>query len=569
MQRDISLLSGSNFDLVVIGGGIYGACVAWDASQRGLSVALIERGDFGQETSANSLKTVHGGLRYLQDLDLKLVRKMIEERSAYLRIAPHLVQPLPCLTPTYSKLMKSKAAMGFALRLNDLAGYDRNNHLAPDQEIPPSRLVSSEECRRILPGLPQKAETGGALWYDGQVYDTERFTLSIILSAHDAGAVVCNYVEAFELLRRGDKIMGIVARDGISGEEFEIYSKVVVNAAGPWIEHLFTGFDRPISHSRSKISLAMNIITREVIEDYAAGVPSWPGEKSINGVKPHTSHMLFISPWRNLSIIGTFHTHYRGNPDDFSIEDYDLESIIQEANSAYPGANLDLDDIMYVHYGFLPERIEGNHPEVKLVRKSRIIDHRNEDDLSGLISVLGVKYTTARHAAEEAVDLVFDQLGVKPPACQTHSTAIHGGQIGEIDEFLTDAHQADGHMLSQDAIDHWVKSYGTCYSQVKNLLPSSAHPSPLALNSKPVFSAQVFYAVREEMAVKLPDVILRRTGIGSTGQPEESILKTAAEIMAAELGWSIDRVEVEVEETRAVYRKHGSHNQMAAKLEIS
>ena len=173
MQRDISLLSGSNFDLVVIGGGIYGACVAWDASQRGLSVALIERGDFGQETSANSLKTVHGGLRYLQDLDLKLVRKMIEERSAYLRIAPHLVQPLPCLTPTYSKLMKSKAAMGFALRLNDLAGYDRNNHLAPDQEIPPSRLVSSEECRRILPGLPQKAETGGALWYDGQVYDTE------------------------------------------------------------------------------------------------------------------------------------------------------------------------------------------------------------------------------------------------------------------------------------------------------------------------------------------------------------------------------------------------------------
>ena len=155
---------------------------------------------------------------------------MIEERSAYLRIAPHLVQPLPCITPTYSKLMKSKAAMGFALRLNDLAGYDRNNHLDPDQNIPPSRLVSPEKCRNILPGLPQKTVTGGAVWYDGQIYDTERFTLSMVISAHDVGAVVCNYVEALELLRHGDRILGIIARDAVSGEEHEIHSRVVINA---------------------------------------------------------------------------------------------------------------------------------------------------------------------------------------------------------------------------------------------------------------------------------------------------------------------------------------------------
>jgi glycerol-3-phosphate dehydrogenase len=569
MQRDTSQLSGSEYDLVIIGGGIYGACVAWDAAQRGLSVALIERGDFGQETSANSLKTVHGGLRYLQDLDLRLVRMMIEERSAYLRIAPHLVQPLPCITPTYSKLMKSKAAMGFALRFNDLAGYDRNKHLEPDQKIPPSRLVSPEECRKILPGLPQKAITGGAVWYDGQVYDTERLTLSIVISAHNAGAVICNYVEAFELLQHEDKILGVLARDAISGEEYEVHSKVVINAAGPWINQLSEGFDRDITHSESNNSLAINIITREIIEGYAAGVPSWPGVKSKDGANSQTSHMLFISPWRNLSIIGTFHTHYQGNPDDFSIEGYDLERIIQEANSAYPGANLELEDIKFVHYGFLPEHTEDNNPEVKLVRKSRIIDHRREDSLSGLITVLGVKYTTARHAAEEAVDLVFDQLGIEPPACSTQSTAINGGQIGELGEFLVNAYQEDEHLLSQNAIDHWVRNYGTCYSQVKNLLPKAAHRSPLALHSKPVVSAQVVYAAREEMAIKLSDVILRRTGIGSIGQPDNTTLDTAAEIMAAEMGWSIDQTELEIEETKSIYRKHGSHNQMAAKLEIS
>ena len=178
MQRKPSQLTNRKYDLVVIGGGIYGACIVWDAALRGLSVALVERGDFGQETSANSLKTVHGGLRYLQDFDLNLVRMMIEERSTYLRIAPHLVQPLACITPTYSKLTKSRLILGTALKVNDIAGFDRNKSL--DREIPSSQLLSMQACQEILPDLPNEGVTGAALWHDAQIYDTERLTLLLL-----------------------------------------------------------------------------------------------------------------------------------------------------------------------------------------------------------------------------------------------------------------------------------------------------------------------------------------------------------------------------------------------------
>jgi len=569
MQRDLTNFSNDEYDVVVIGGGIYGACIAWDAAQRGLSVALIERGDFGQATSANSLKTVHGGLRYLQDLDINLVRMMIQERSAYLHIAPHLVQPLPCLTPTYAKIMKSRTAMGMALKLNDLAGYDRNKSLDSAQKIPASRLFSQEECRAALPGLPTEGVTGAALWHDAQIFDTERLTLSFIISASSVGVDVSNYVEAVGFLRQENKILGVTARDIITNEEFEIHSKVVVNAAGPWIDTVLDSLNQDSSHPRYRHSLAVNIITRKIVDNYAAGVQSWPNEQLNDGSNRLVSHMLFVSPWRDLSLIGTFHSHYQGDPNNFLLGEDNLQNIILEANSAYPGANLELDDIKFVHYGFLPEKPNPNDPEVKLVRKSKIVDHRSENDLSGLISVMGVKYTTARYTAEKAVDLVFEYLGKSVPPCKTHINQLHGGHIDHFGDYLSHAIQEDSPLLASNTIDHWVRSYGTDYSLVKELLPESGDQSQLSPRSSPVIYAQVIFAVREEMAIKLSDVILRRTGIGSIGRPDDSTLKTIAEIMALELGWSVEKINLEIEEVKAIYRKHGLSDRKQEELENS
>jgi glycerol-3-phosphate dehydrogenase len=553
MKRDPAQLANDGYDLVVVGGGIHGACIAWDASLRGLSVALVERGDFCQETSANSLKTVHGGLRYLQDADLNLVRMMIQERTAYLKIAPHLVHPLPCITPTYSSLMKSRVVIGMALKMNDLAGFDRNKLSDPGKIIPPGQLFSRQECLEVLPDLPDTGVTGGAQWYDAQIYDTERLTLSFASSAAEAGAAVANYVEAVGILKEGNDVQGIKAKDVLSGEQFDIRAKVVVNAAGPWVDNLLEKFDASSDQKKFKHSLAMNIVTRKLIEGYAVGVPSWPNEKTADGEDGKMSHMLFISPWRNRSLIGTFHSHYMGEPENYHLAERQLQNILSEVNSAYPGAELSIRDITFVHHGFLPEKDEDPVGDVKLVRKGRVIDHRMEGGTRGLISVLGVKYTTARKMAEEAVDLVFKYLGKDSPDCRTHTTPLHNGRIERFDEFISVALEEDGSMLTPRAIDHLVRSYGSDYPSVRGLITSHDQEVPLDLNSDQVLRAQVRHALNEEMAVKLSDFILRRSGLGSGGRPDENSLLVSADEMAADLKWDEQTRTHEINEVRRVY----------------
>ena len=557
MRRDPAQLANDEYDLLVVGGGIHGACITWDATLRGLSVALIERGDFGQETSANSLKTVHGGLRYLQDADLNLVRKMIQERTSYLNIAPHLVHPLPCLTPTYSRLMKSRMVMGMALKLNDLAGYDRNRVSDPEKYIPPSELFSRQECLGVLPGLADEGVTGGALWYDAQIYDTERLTLSFVLSAAKSGAAISNYVEAVGILKDGNNILGIKARDTLSGEQFDIRAKVVANAAGPWVDNVLKNLNPGSTEKKFNHSLAINIITRKLIDGYAVGAPSWPNKKPTDDEDGQVSHMLFISPWRNHSLIGTFHSHYHGVPDDFKFDEKQLQNILSEVNSAYPGADLKMEDITFVHHGLLPEKDNSQVGEVKLVRKGRVFDHRIEDGIHGLISVVGVKYTTARKVAEEAVDLVFKHLGNEPPGCKTHITQLHNGQIERFDHFLSMAMEKDSSQVSPLTIDHLVRSYGSDYPSLRELIGNNDEDIPLDLNANQVLRAQVLHAVNEEMAVKLSDFIMRRSGLGSTGRPEEDSLRMSADVMANELKWDENKKVKEIDEVKTVYDQLG------------
>ena len=173
MIRNLSQLQGRKFDVLVVGGGIYGVCTAWDAALRGLSVALVEKGDFGSATSSNSLKIIHGGLRYLQHADLKRVRESTAERRTLMRIAPHLVHPMPCLMPTYGHALKGKEAMAVALFLNDLVCFDRNGLSDPQKHIPRGRVISKKECMSLIPGVNERELSGGALWYDCQLYNSE------------------------------------------------------------------------------------------------------------------------------------------------------------------------------------------------------------------------------------------------------------------------------------------------------------------------------------------------------------------------------------------------------------
>jgi glycerol-3-phosphate dehydrogenase len=218
MQRDLRLLADTRFDVLVVGAGFYGVTTAWDAAQRGLSVAIIDKDDFGAATSFNNLKTLHGGLRSLQGLNVQQARLFIRERRALARIVPHLVRPLPFVIPTTRNPRRSKLLMRIGLAVSDAVARDRNRGLPdPGTHLPAARILSRDETLRLNPVVSPNGVTGGALWYDYQMQSTDRVTLSFLLSAIDAGAGAANYVSARRLLQEHNRVVGVMAHDQLTG----------------------------------------------------------------------------------------------------------------------------------------------------------------------------------------------------------------------------------------------------------------------------------------------------------------------------------------------------------------
>jgi glycerol-3-phosphate dehydrogenase len=519
VKRDIGALAGREFDLVVVGGGVYGAAIAWDATLRGLTVALIERNDFGSGTSFNSLKTIHGGVRYLQHGDLRRIRESVRERRNLMTIAPHLVHPLPFLVPTYEgSLSRSRAALRLALLVNDLASWDRNQGVRADKHLPPGRTLSREECLKLAPDLDPDGLTGGALWYDAQMYNSDRLTLSFVMSAAREGAVVANFVEAQGFVRERDRIRGVVARDSLSGTEgLEIRGKIVVNAAGPSVDRLL----ETIGAGRKKLfrsSKAMNLVTRPLVGSVALGLT-------------RGGPLLVIAPWRHVSLVGTLHLPYDGDPDGLEAEEADVQRLLDGINRAYPKAELVRSDVRLVHRGLLPAVSNGQ--DVTLVKAYTI-----DETLEGLFSVVGVKYTTARDVAEKTVDRVLSAMRRPPKASRSATTPLTGGDF----EDFADLERAVGKA-------HLAYNYGTLSREVLAIDDGA----PLS-ESTPVTGAEVRYAVREEMAFDLASVVLRRTELGSAGHPGRRALERSAAVIAEELSWGHEKKLSEIECVEDFYR---------------
>ncbi|MBE9169008.1 glycerol-3-phosphate dehydrogenase/oxidase [Pleurocapsales cyanobacterium LEGE 06147] len=540
MKRNLVKLSDNVYDLAIVGGGIYGACIAWEASLRGLSVALVEKADFGSATSANSLKIIHGGLRYLQTADFKRMRESIHERTTLMRIAPHLVHPLPVLIPTYRRGMKGKEALYLAMKINDLIGCDRNRFEDPQKHIPNGRIISKQECQHLLPNIYSQGLTGGAIFHDAQVYNSERLTLSFLHSAEEIGAVVTNYVEVIGFLQTGDCVTGVQAKDILTGEKFEIRAKTVVNTCGPWINRVLS-LAKPQQQAKIPFAKAMNLVLRRsLFETYAVGLSG-----SSNYCNHNSSRFLFIAPWRGKSIVGTYYTTCDRDPDNFQVTETDIHNFLEQINQTYPTANLNREDVAFVHKGLLPQaKVNSQTREPLLSKHYQLRDH-SQEGLKGLISVVGVKYTTARDVAKKTVDLIFQSWRQKSPKSVSAKTPIYGGQIESFDTFLHDAINQAPYGLSREVMQSLVYNYGSTYPRVLEYLDPSEELA--------IVKAEVLYAVHEEMAQKLSDVILRRTDLGSAGHPSNKILRLCAETMGAELGWSNAKIQQEFQEVNKVY----------------
>jgi len=477
VKRDLAALAAREWDVAVVGGGIYGAAVAWDAAQRGLSVALVEREDFGAGASWNSLKTIHGGMRYLQKLDLGRLRQSARERSTLLAIAPEIVRPLPFVVPAYGHGPTGREALALGLLLNDWLTRDRNRGLSSDRRIPAARTVPPAEALRLVPGLERRGLTGAALWHDAQASSTERLTLAFLHAADGAGGLAANHAEAVALLRAGGRIAGVAVRDTLDGGTHEVRARMVVNAAGPWADDVLArgGPRRP----RAPLLRARNVVLRR-----PPVVPFAVGGRS-------EGRFLFLVPWEGRTIAGTSYEPAEAPPSD-------PMALLDAAARAFPWAGIERSDATLVHEGLVP----GQGSASGLSTRPRLHDHEAEDGLPGLVSVQGVKYTTARLVAERAVNLVARRLGRPTPACRTAATAL-----------------------------------------------PRARPLTGPLESR------AREAVRDEMALTLADAVLRRLDLGTAGPPPPGDVETVTRSMAAELGWDAGRAQAERGALADFYRR--------------
>jgi glycerol-3-phosphate dehydrogenase len=545
MQRTLTDLVSTDFDLLVLGGGIYGACVAWDATLRGLSVALVDKADFGSATSSNSLKIIHGGLRYLQHADFRRMRESIVERRTWMHMAPHLVHPLPVLLPTYSHGLQGPEVFAAALCINDLVGFDRNRMRDPQKHLPRGRVLSKRSCLQQLPELDPQGLTGGALFYDAQVYHSERLVLAFLQSAAQRGAVVSNYVEATGFRLDGNRVRGVRVHDVLGGERFDIRAQTVVNACGPWVPHVQDLLNRPSSVPPRRYAKAMNVVTRSLFEHYAVGIPSRMAYRDADAVVNKGNRLLFVTPWRGRSIIGTMQAACREAAGDVIITEQDIQGFLDEVNASYPPARLQRDEVTFVHGGHLPlTHIDAQSGDVQLAKHEQIEDHR-QDGIHGLISVTGVKYTTARRVAERVVDRVFAMQARPPVRSRSAITPLYGGQIEQFDAFVQTETAKHVHHLGDQDMHRLIMNYGTAYPNVLKYLDTGSVATPLTPLEHAVVRAEVRYAVREEMAQRLSDVIYRRTELGTAGAPGNDVLRICTDVMQAELAWGSTRVEQE------------------------
>lgn len=474
MIRDLPRLAEREFDVLVVGGGIYGLTIGYDAAERGLSVALVDRGDFGAATSFNHLKTIHGGLRYLQSADVRRMRQSIRERRAFARIAPRWVAPLPFAMPTGTSLTRTPIAMKTALAIDAWVGRDRNDGIDPARHLPAGRVVAGAECRQLFDGAIRTVASA-AVWHDYQTVNGDRLTLSFAKAAAAHGAVVANYTEATGPLRSGQRFSGVNARDSLTGQTFEIRARILVNAAGPWGATLL---DSAGVRTRWPLLKAMNLVT------------SRPARKVALVGATRAGRTLVLLPWQGRTLVGTSESSDTREPGDQEARRGEVDAFLADVNNTFPALGLKAEEITLVHRGIVPAATANGR--VSLLGQSRIIDHAQDGGPSELISIVGVKYTTARLVAEKTVDMILRKLGRAPVACRTAETVLP--EAG-----LDDRDPAD----------------------------------PIA------------YAIHEEMAQTLSDVVIRRTGLGAAGYPGDAVANDIAVCMQQLLGWSDERVQAE------------------------
>ena len=524
-------MSAEPVDLLVIGGGITGAGIARDAALRGFRTALVEKSDFGAGTSSHSSRLIHGGIRYLEQGALRLVFEASRERRVLLKIAPHLVRPLPFLFPVYRGARLSAWKLRAGMWLYDLLAAFRN--------VRRHRWLRPKKVRRLEPSLRDRGLVGAALYYDAQV-DDARLVLATMRSAARAGALVANYAEVTSLLKPDGQVRGVTVSDVLSGETHTIRALVVVNATGPWADRL-----RQLDDSQAPPLLRPTKGAHVVVPRQRIG-----NEYAVTLISQLDGRVFFVLPWGDLSYIGTTDSDADASPDALRVTSADVTYLLRSANAAFPNAHLAPNDVVSAWVGLRPLLRQNDHASPSEVSR----EHRVSESPHGLITIAGGKLTTYRVMARDVVDRVAARLHKTDgrrvaPRPRTDRMPLTGGEAAALDVLVESARSRG---VSEATARHLVASYGSEAAAVLNLADRDRALGDSMVPGRPEIWAEITYAVEREMAMRVQDVLLRRLHLFYQSRDHATpVVPAVVQRMKELLGWDDVR---EAEELRDYFR---------------
>lgn len=537
-------ISETTFDVIIIGAGINGAGIARDAALRGLKVLLLDKGDIGGGTSSWSTRLIHGGLRYLEHGELGLVRESLRERETLMHIAPHLVRALPLLVPIYKGARRGPWTMRAGMIVYDILSFDKT--------LPRHRILSRAETLQKLPALEPKGLQGAAVYYDAQVEFAERLVLENALSALACGATVLTYATVDKLIVEDGKVRGVefthhqpgsssTTVDGVYRARHSASAKLVINAAGPWVDQLLekTGANSSQLIGGTKGS--------HIVVAAFTGAP----DCAIYVEAETDQRPFFIIPWNGDYLIGTTDIRYDGDLDHVRIEAEETNYLLRETKRIFPAANLGQEKILYTYAGVRPLPFTGDKEEKSITRRHFICRH---PEVGHLFSIVGGKLTTYRSLAEETVNLVFNELGRSIAKCSTDQAPLPGAvtpdATSDSSVFRKDFKRSSG--FPQEISDRLLRIYGTRAAGIMKLVVGDPSLAEVFDVETQAIAAEVVYAFKHELAATLVDCLLRRTMVGLNSTCGLSAVERAATIAQNHLDWSKDRASEEV----SSYRKH-------------
>ena len=532
MQRDLSALAGQTYDLAIIGGGINGAATAREAALRGLKVALVDAGDFSAGTSSRSSKLIHGGLRYLEQFEFKLVHESRTERRTLLALAPHLASPLPFVLPIYRGdpyyPLKIRVGLSVYDLLGNLGRADRH------------RMLSREEALRLIPALQSQDLRAAAVYNDSET-DDARLTLEMILAAAEHGATVANYAEirALQTSVAGPSpgIASAEVEDRLTGHRYELAARFWVNAAGPWVDHvraLLPGFD---GAKTVRLTKGTHVILPAVSPDHALFAAIRPGDR-----------VFLMLPWHGHALLGTTDTDFDGDPASVQPDRADVDYLLAAVNRVLRQP-LTASNVLGSFAGLRALAIEPGRSPSENTREYRF---HEEAAVENFISICGGKLTTARALGEKLVDRITAQLGsATGSAHASRTTPLPGGNTGPFEDFVRKATIDAAKELGVPApiAERIVRTYGSRWQQVLGPTRENRElAEPLPGNPR-LLTAEVQFAIRQEMAANVEDFLVRRSGLNWLAACSlREAAPAVAEIFARELGWSHERREASLAE---------------------